>query len=89
MRTRTRRSRLWRKKLAEKRSRIKPFVKLVNYNHFMPTRYLLDVDLKASLDIDKLKDATQRKKSRSEVRKRFEERYATGKNRWFFSKLRF
>ena len=77
------------KKLAEKRSRIKPFVKLVNYNHFMPTRYLLDVDLKASLDIDKLKDATQRKKSRSEVRKRFEERYATGKNRWFFSKLRF
>ena len=77
------------KKRAEKRSRVKPFVKLVNYNHMMPTRYSLDVDLKGTLDIDKLKDATQRKKARAEVRKRFQERYVTGKNRWFFTKLRF
>lgn len=77
------------KKRAEKRSRIKPFVKLVNYNHIMPTRYALDVDLKGSLDIDKLKDPTQRKKARTEVRKRLQERYLSGKNRWFFTKLRF
>ncbi|MQM07309.1 hypothetical protein Taro_040149 [Colocasia esculenta] len=29
-----------------KKSRMKAFVKLVNYNHIMPTRYALDVDLK-------------------------------------------
>lgn len=28
------------KKKAAKRSKIKPFVKAVNYNHFMPTRFL-------------------------------------------------
>jgi len=77
------------KKTADKRSRVKPFVKLVNYNHLMPTRYSLDVDLKASIDLDKVKDTTQRKKARAEVRKRFQERYVTGKNRWFFTKLRF
>ncbi|CAA2993019.1 60S ribosomal L27-3-like [Olea europaea subsp. europaea] len=29
-----------------KKSRVKAFVKVVNYNHIMPTRYTLDVDLK-------------------------------------------
>lgn len=28
------------KKRVARRSRIKPFVKLVNYNHIMPTRYV-------------------------------------------------
>jgi large subunit ribosomal protein L27e len=77
------------KKRADKRSKVTPFVKLINYNHLMPTRYSLDVDLKGTLDFDKLKDPTQRKKARGEVRKRFQERYLTGKNRWFFTKLRF
>merc|ERR1712100_910989 len=34
------------KKIA-KRSRVKPFIKCVNYNHLMPTRYALDVELKS------------------------------------------
>jgi len=51
--------------------------------------YSLDVDLKSVVETDKLKDATQRKAVNTEVKKRFEERYATGKNRWFFQKLNF
>jgi len=77
------------KKRVSKRSRVKPFIKVVNFTHFMPTRYSLDVDLKSVIDTDKLKDPTQRTVARKEVKKRFEERFKTGKNRWFFQKLRF
>ena len=56
-------------KKTSKKSRVKAFIKLVNYNHIMPTRYTLNVDAVQSRD--------------------FEERFKTGKNRWFFSKLRF
>jgi len=28
------------KKRIAKRSKVKPFVKIINYNHFMPTRYV-------------------------------------------------
>ena len=28
----------------EKRSKIKPFIKVVNYNHLMPTRYTLELE---------------------------------------------
>ncbi len=53
------------------------------------TRAGLDDDLKSILDGDKFKDPTQRAAARKEIKKRFEERFATGKNRWFFQKLRF
>merc|ERR1712126_550809 len=33
------------KKKVAKRSKIKPFLKVVNYNHLMPTRYSVDVAL--------------------------------------------
>ena len=33
------------KKKIEGRSKIKPFVKVVGYNHLLPTRYTLDVAL--------------------------------------------
>ncbi|EPS58045.1 hypothetical protein M569_16772 [Genlisea aurea] len=71
-----------------KKSRVKAFVKLVNCNHIMPTRYTVDVDLKEALPLDSL--ATRDKVTAcKEIKKRFEERFKTGKNRWFFSKLRF
>ena len=35
-------------KRVEKRSRIKPFVKIINYNHLMPTRYTVDSRLERS-----------------------------------------
>ena len=37
-----------------KKSRVKCFVKLVNYQHLMPTRYTLDVDLKDVVTADAL-----------------------------------
>ena len=40
------------KKKQDKHSRVKTFIKTVNYNHLMPTRYTLDVDLKATVTFD-------------------------------------
>ncbi|KAH7424846.1 hypothetical protein KP509_11G027700 [Ceratopteris richardii] len=76
------------KKIA-KRSRLKPFIRVVNYNHIMPTRYTLDVDLKNVVVPEKLDSKTKRIETRKETKALFEERFKTGKNRWFFSKLRF
>merc|ERR1711924_199312 len=80
------------KKIA-KRSRIKPFLKCVNYNHVMPTRYALDVELKSIVTGDVVSGAnpTTRQNARKDVKKIFEEKYnnsmKTGKNKWFFQKL--
>nr|P41101.1 RecName: Full=Large ribosomal subunit protein eL27; AltName: Full=60S ribosomal protein L27 [Solanum tuberosum]CAB57298.1 60S ribosomal protein L27 [Solanum tuberosum] len=79
-------------KKAGKKSRVKAFIKLVNYNHIMPTRYTLDEDLK-----DVVKDvvnadvlqARDKKVTARRTKARLAERFKTGKNRWFFTKLRF
>lgn len=76
------------KKVA-KRSKVKPFIKAVNYSHLMPTRYNLDMDIKQIVTPETLKEPTQRLASRKAVKKLFEERYNSGKNKWFFQKLRF
>ena len=47
------------KKKQDKHSRVKTFIKTVNYNHLMPTRYTLDVDLKATVTPDALENATK------------------------------
>ena len=66
------------KKKIAKRSRVKPFIKCVNYNHLMPTRYSLDIseksaDLKQIVTTDVIKDASQRPNARKEVKKMFED----------------
>ncbi|GMH11563.1 hypothetical protein Nepgr_013404 [Nepenthes gracilis] len=76
-------------KKTAKKSRVKCFIKLVNYNHIMPTRYTLDVDLKDVVTIDAFQSHDKKVTAAKEVKARFEERFKTGKNRWFFSKLRF
>ncbi|KAJ3129339.1 60S ribosomal protein L27 [Nowakowskiella sp. JEL0407] len=76
------------KKIA-KRSKVKPFIKVVNYNHIMPTRYNLDIDMKATLTAETFKEAPQRYAAKKAIKTLFEERYNSGKNRWFFQKLRF
>jgi large subunit ribosomal protein L27e len=38
---------------------------------------------------DALKDVSKKRKAKREVKAKFEERYKTGKNKWFFTKLRF
>lgn len=71
-----------------KKSKIKPFLKVVNYNHLMPTRYTVDFPLEKIGPKD-LKDPAKRKILRFQTRMKFEERYKAGKNKWFFQKLYF
>ncbi|KAH7119051.1 60s ribosomal protein-like protein l27 [Dendryphion nanum] len=74
----------------QRRSKVKPFVKQVNYTHIMPTRYTLELEnLKGVLSNDTFKEVSQREDAKKTVKKAFEERYQSGKNRWFFTALRF
>lgn len=76
-------------KRVARRSQIKPFMKVINYSHIMPTRYSFDAEMPASVNVETLKDAAAKKESKKEVRKILEEKYKTGENKWFFQKLRF
>lgn len=114
-------------KKVEKRSRIKPFLKIANFNHIMPTRlvpahthtlqrdvcsevngnlcsvapfesdiqpafhsYSVEIDFKAAgITSDAVANPTKRTEARKAIKKLFQERYTQGKNKWFFSKLRF
>ena len=71
-----------------KRSKLKPFIKIINYNHLMPTRYTLELEgLKGVISNDTFKEVSQREEAKKNVKKALEERYTSGKNRWFFSPL--
>lgn len=63
-------------KKIERRSKVKPFVKTVNYNHIMPTRYMVatDFDFKNVVNEDKLANKESRKQMKREVRKLFNEK---------------
>ena len=83
------------KKKILKRSKVKPFLKYVNYNHIMPTRYTAnDIDLRTHVTPANLKKADTKKTATFETKKLFEGRYLNrGKNspgvQYFFHKLRF
>jgi len=80
------------KKIA-KRSKIKPFVRVVNFNHIMPTRYNFDTDVKRIVSPDAATNPSARADARKKSKKFLQERYATllknGKSKWFYQKLRF
>ncbi|VDB87952.1 unnamed protein product [Peniophora sp. CBMAI 1063] len=77
------------KKLA-KRSKVKPFIKVVNYSHLFPTRYTFELEgLKGSVTAETFKEPTQRTDSKKQIKKHLEERYTSGKSKWFFQPLRF
>ncbi|KAG2172847.1 hypothetical protein INT43_000197 [Umbelopsis isabellina] len=78
------------KKKVAKRSKVKPFIKVVNYNHMMPTRYALELEqIKGTISSETFKEPSQREEAKKTIKKLFEERHNSGKNKWFFSKLRF
>ena len=84
------------KKKTEKNvSKIKPFIKFVNYNHIMPTRYTVsDIDLRTHVTPANMTKLDKNEESRKEIKKLFEGRYLQrGKNtsgvQYFFHKLRF
>lgn len=77
------------KKIA-RRSRVKPFAKIVNYAHMMPTRYSFELDATTTpISSESLKDPAKKKQIRTELKKVLEEKYMTGQSKWFFQKLRF
>ncbi|WP_411023210.1 60S ribosomal protein L27, partial [Salmonella sp. s51228] len=64
------------KKRITKRSRIKPFVKLLNYNHLMPTRYSVDIKLDTNIvNKDCFREKKLRRRARENVKKAFETKY--------------
>ncbi|KAH0513196.1 60S ribosomal protein L27 [Microtus ochrogaster] len=75
------------KKKVAKRSKIKSFVKVYNYNHLMPT---VDIPLdKTVVNKDIFRNPALKRRARREAKVKFKERYKTGKIKWFFQKLRF
>ena len=77
-------------KQKDRKSNLKPFIKVVNYSHLMPTRYAFELDqLKNVVNVDALKEKSQKKQTVKAVKKVFSDRYTSGKNQWFFTKLRF
>merc|ERR1711937_746944 len=63
------------KKIVKKRSTVKPFVKMVNFTHVMPTRYSVESSMTKFL-----------KAAQAE----FEKKYQDGEGqKWLFEKLRF
>jgi large subunit ribosomal protein L27e len=58
--------------------------------HIMPTRYTIELEnLKGVISADTFKEVSQREEAKKTVKKAFEERYQSGKNRWFFTPLHF
>ncbi|KAE8793257.1 60S ribosomal protein L27-3 [Hordeum vulgare] len=76
-------------KKTAKKSRVKVFLKLVNFTHLMPTRYTLDVDLKEVVSgaPDSLTTKDKKLTAAKSAKAKLEERFKTDKNRWFFTKL--
>ncbi|VVB07378.1 unnamed protein product [Arabis nemorensis] len=72
-----------------KNSRVKCFLKLINYQHLMPTRYSLDLDLKDVVTGESISSKDKKVTALKEAKTKFEERFKSGKNKWFFTKLRF
>ncbi|KAJ1660149.1 mitochondrial matrix iron-sulfur protein [Dispira simplex] len=63
-----------------KRSRVKPFIQVINYNHFMPTRYGIELeDLKDAIDAKKIRDPSQRRAAVQRVRKSLNARHLAGR----------
>ena len=79
-----------------KRSKMKPFLKYMNYNHLMPTRYQADLDLKKIVEENGMKE--NKPEARKQIKKVIEDRYLNQASKsekktqgvqYFFHKLRF
>ena len=72
-----------------RRCHIRPFIKIINYNHVMPTRYSFDLDVKSLVTNEVANDPAKRKVAYKTLSKKLEEKYKAGLNKWFFQKLKF
>merc|ERR1739838_880987 len=66
------------KKKVAKRTRVKPFVKYVNYNHIMPTRYQIpsEVDVKSFVTDQQMDSSDGRIEAKKFVKKVIQEKFA-------------
>ncbi|KAH7827757.1 putative Ribosomal protein L27, component of cytosolic 80S ribosome and 60S large subunit [Monocercomonoides exilis] len=71
------------------KSGMRPFVKVVNFSHVLPTRYTANFPLKNVVTFDKVDDPVKRRHVRKIVKKIFQKQYRAGESKWFFEKLRF
>lgn len=56
----------------------------------MPTRYSLEIDLKAAVPgMEVVGNPAKLKAARGEAKAILEDKFKSGKNRWFFTKLQF
>jgi large subunit ribosomal protein L27e len=64
-------------------------IKAVNYSHLFPTRYTLELEgLKGTVSSETFREISHREDAKKTVKKLLEERYQSGKNKWFFQPLR-
>ena len=63
-------------KKIDRKTRIKPFVKYVNYNHMLATRFMVkeDFDFKGAINDEKMDTPEARKTAKAEIKKILEER---------------
>lgn len=76
-------------KTASRRSTIRPFIKLVNVSHLMPTRHTFPNDLAKTLSLEWARDESKKNKAMGEVGKLFKQRLLAGRDEFFFTKLQF
>lgn len=64
------------KKITRK-CRMKPFVKFVNYNHMLPTRFIMkeDLDFKSVVTEEKMATAETRKAMKGDLKQMLQQRY--------------
>lgn len=88
------------KEKVEKRiKKMKPFVKYINVRHLMPTRYVVDLDVKKAVDEADLVDPDRKKEVMKNLKDTFYDRYVNQKevtsekkaqgSSYFYQKLRF
>ncbi|XP_049504854.1 60S ribosomal protein L27-like [Panthera uncia] len=78
------------KKKITKRSKIKSFVKVYNYSHFMPIRHSVDILWDKTVGKkDVFRVLALKCKAQQEAKIKFKERYKISKNKWSFQKLWF
>eukprot|EP00922_Rhytidocystis_sp_ex-Travisia-forbesii_P013248 GHVS01019827.1.p1 GENE.GHVS01019827.1~~GHVS01019827.1.p1 ORF type:complete len:148 (+),score=13.06 GHVS01019827.1:139-582(+) len=65
------------KKKIERRCRVKPFVKYLNFNHLMPTRYTVptDFDTKSLISDQQMSSPEERKTAKKVIRKTLYEKF--------------
>ncbi|XDB63643.1 hypothetical protein AB1E18_016970 [Capra hircus] len=78
------------KKKTAKKSKIKSSVKFYHSNQLRPAKYSVDNPLdKAVINKDVFREPVLKCKPKREAKFKSEQRYKTGKNRWFSQKLQF